>query len=100
MGWLDELRRRLSVLFRRDRFDRDLEEEMQFHLELEAEEKWKNGMSTEEVRYAARRRFGNSWRLRETSHDVWTWPSLERFAQDLKYAVRMLRKRSLARAAS
>lgn len=92
MEWLDELRRRLPVIFRRDRFARDLDEEMQFHLELEAEENRKKGMSTEEARYAARRQFGNSQRLRETSQDVWTWPSLERFAQDLKYAVRMLRK--------
>jgi hypothetical protein len=38
MGWLDEFRRRLSVLFRRKRFGRELDEEMRFHLEVQAEE--------------------------------------------------------------
>jgi putative ABC transport system permease protein len=92
MEWLDELRRRLSVLLGRDRFDDDLDEEMQFHLELQAEENQGNGMSAEESRYAARRRFGNAIRLKETSRNVWTWPSVESFAQDLRYALRMLRK--------
>ena len=65
---------------------------MQSHLEMQAEENRERGIPAEESRYAARRQFGNAQRLRETSQDVWIWPSLERFAQDLKYAVRMLRK--------
>lgn len=36
--WFPEFRRRLSVLFRRERFDRELDEEMRFHLEVQAEE--------------------------------------------------------------
>jgi len=35
---MSELWRRLRILFRRDRFDRELDEEMQFHLEMQAEE--------------------------------------------------------------
>jgi putative ABC transport system permease protein len=91
MEWLDELRRRLSVLFRRDRFDRDLDEEMQFHLVMQAEENQKKGISTEEARYAARRQFGNQMLLKETSRGVWGWESVQRLGQDLKYAIRMLR---------
>ena len=60
MSWLDELRRRLSVLFRRDRFARDLDEEMQFHLEMQAEENQERGVPAAEVRHAARRQFGNA----------------------------------------
>ena len=89
---MNELWRRLRVLFRRDGFDRELEEEMQFHLEMQAEENREAGMREDEARYAARRRFGNTMRTRETSRDVWVPPSLERIAQDLKYALRMLRK--------
>jgi hypothetical protein len=33
---MSELWRRLRILFRRDRFDRELDEEMQFHLEMQA----------------------------------------------------------------
>src|SRR5438445_13305475 len=91
MEWLDEFRRRLSVFFRRDRFDRDLEEEMQFHRETQAEEDQANGMPAEEARYAAQRRFGNTMQLKETSRDIWGWASVERLGQDLKYAIRMLR---------
>ncbi len=50
---MNELWQRLRVLFGRGRFDRDLEEEMQFHLEMQAEENRKGGMPTEEARYAA-----------------------------------------------
>jgi putative ABC transport system permease protein len=92
MEWLDELRRRLSVLFRRDRFDRDLEEEMQFHLEMQAEENQESGMPAEESRYSARRRFGNAMLLKEESRGVWGWESLQRLGQDFKYAIRMLRR--------
>src|SRR5690349_19750350 len=92
MEWLDELRRRLSVFFRRERFDRDLEEEIQFHLETQAEEDQANGMPADEARYAAQRRFGNTMQLKETSRDVWGWASAERLGQDLKYAMRMLRR--------
>lgn len=45
---------------RRDRFDRDLEEEMQSHLALLAQEKRENGMNSGEARRAARRQFGNA----------------------------------------
>ena len=45
MQWWDETRRRLAALWRRERFDRDLEEEMQSHLEMQTAENRENGMS-------------------------------------------------------
>ncbi len=92
MEWLDELRRRLPVLFRRDRFDRDLEEEMQFHIEMQAEENQERGMPAEEARYAARRQFGNARALREACQDTWSYRILEALWQDLRYGVRTLAK--------
>jgi hypothetical protein len=50
---------------RRDRFDRELEGEIRFHLEMKAEENLAAGMSLEEARYAARRQFGNQTLLRD-----------------------------------
>jgi predicted permease len=84
--------RRLPFLFRRRRFDRDLEDEMRFHLEMKAQQNRSEGMSAEEARYAARRRFGNVTLLRERSWEAWGWGAAERFAKDVKLAARMLRK--------
>jgi len=92
MKWLDELGRRLSVLFRRSRFDRDLEEEMRFHLEMQAEENQEKGIPAVEARYAARRQFGNALLLREASRDIWAWRWLETLIQDVRYGLRILRK--------
>jgi predicted permease len=100
MARLSELWRRLAVLFRRRHFDRDLEEEMQFHLQMQAEENRANGSSAEESRFAARRQFGNAMQLREASQSVWGWGSLERLVQDVRYACRtMLRSPGLTAAA-
>jgi predicted permease len=92
MEWLGEVRRRLSVLLHRTRFDDDLAEEMQAHLEMQAEENEADGMPADEARYAALRQFGNTTRLREMSREMWGWPWLESLGQDLRYALRLLRK--------
>ena len=90
MNWLNELCRRLRVLFRRDSFDADLDEEMRAHLEMQAEEDCNNGMDAAEARYAAQRQFGNAALLKEDSRSLWGWASLEGLIQDLRYAIRML----------
>jgi predicted permease len=77
-----ELWRRLLFLKDRDRFERDLDEEMRFHLEMKAR---KTGN-----RYAAQQQFGNIGILKEASRDMWGWRSLERLGQDLRYALRQL----------
>ncbi len=92
MAWLSEWWRRLAVLFHRGQFDRDLEEEMQFHLDMQAEENRQSGIPVAESRYAARRQFGNAMLLKETSDGVWGWEPAQRLVQDLKYALRTLRR--------
>jgi len=59
MTWLRMLGARLAGLFRRSRGDADLDEELQFHLEMEEAENRRKGMSAGEARIAARRSFGN-----------------------------------------
>jgi putative ABC transport system permease protein len=89
---LSQLWRRLLFYARRNRFDRELEEEMRFHLEMKAEENLAAGTSPEEARYEARRQFGNQTLLREVSRDMWSFRFLETLAQDLRYGLRMMIK--------
>jgi putative ABC transport system permease protein len=84
--------RRLLFYTRRGRFDRELEEEMRFHLEMKAEENLAAGVSPEEARHAAQRQFGNQTLLREVSREMWGVRSIETLFQDLRYAARMLLK--------
>jgi len=92
MDKLSQLWRRLLFYARRDQFDRELEEEMQFHLEMKAEENVAAGVSPEEARYAAQRQFGNQTLLWEASRDMWGIRSIETLFQDLRYGMRMLLK--------
>jgi predicted permease len=92
MNQLLQLWRRLFFYWRREEFDRELEEEMKFHLEMKAQENLYSGMSPEEALYAARRQFGNQTILKETSRDMWSFNSLETLWQDLRYGARMLLK--------
>src|SRR5882724_7554313 len=92
MDWLRELARRLSMLIHRREFDADLEEEMRLHLELRQQEQLQSGMTADDARAAARRRFGNATYLKEESHLAWGWEWFENLAQDVRYGLRMLRK--------
>ena len=81
MDWLRELLRRLRMLIHRREFDADLEEEMRLHLELRQEEQLQSGITAEDARAAARRRFGNTTYLKEESHLAWGWEWFENVAQ-------------------
>jgi putative ABC transport system permease protein len=87
---LSQLWRRLLFYMRRDRFDRELEEEMRFHLEMKGEENLAAGLSPEEARYAALRQFGNQTLIREVSRDMWGFRSLETLVQDIRFGFRTL----------
>ncbi|HKC86328.1 MAG TPA: ABC transporter permease, partial [Blastocatellia bacterium] len=89
---LSQLWRRLLFYMRRDQFDRELEEEMRFHLEMKAKENADAGMKPEEARFAARRQFGNQTLLLEGSRDMWSFRYLETLAQDLRFGMRMMIK--------
>jgi predicted permease len=85
--------RRLLFFFQRNQFDRDLEDELRFHEEMKAHALADaEGMSGDEARAAARRRIGNPLRLRERSREPWTFATVETFAQDLRHALRLMRR--------
>ena len=90
MAWFGPIRRSLAVLFHRDRYDRDLAEEMQSHLEMQAEEHRAEGMDAAAAGLAARRQFGNATLFREDGRTVWGWNTLERLVRDTGFAVRLL----------
>jgi predicted permease len=70
--------------------DTDLARELQSDLELEEEELRASGMPAEEAHYAARRAFGNTTLIREQTHEVWSWSSLENLLRDLRISARAL----------
>jgi putative ABC transport system permease protein len=83
---------RARSLWTRRQLDRDLGDEIAFHLTMREQKNLAAGMDAEEARYAARRQFGNTTRVKESSRNVWISSSLETLWQDLRYGARTLRK--------
>src|SRR5437763_1880978 len=91
----DQLRRlfhRVRSLFRRTVQDRDLDVEMSAHLELAVEENLRRGLSPAEARRQALLRFGGQQQAKENHREVRGLPLLETLLQDLRFALRMLRR--------
>jgi predicted permease len=90
--WLTKAWLRVKALAKRRRLERDLEEELQFHLAKRAEKNRALGLGADDAQAAARRRFGNVTLVREDCRETWTFTWLETLWQDLRYAARMLTK--------
>ena len=74
------------------RRDKELDEELQAHLQMAAQDRIDRGQAPEEALGAARREMGNSGIIQEVTRGVWGWTWLERMLQDLRFAARTLRK--------
>jgi len=83
---------RVKALLRRKQLDKDLDDELAFHLAMREEKHRAKGIAAEEAKYAARRQFGNTTRLREICRETWSFASLETFWRDLRYGARTLSK--------
>ncbi|HET7694529.1 MAG TPA: ADOP family duplicated permease [Vicinamibacterales bacterium] len=81
---------RLRSLWHRPAREADLEAELQFHLEAEAEEQIETGLPPDRARQAALRALGNVTLAKEDARAVWTWGAIERLLQDVRYALRVL----------
>jgi predicted permease len=77
---MNQFFRRIRYLLNRRRLDRELAGDMEFHREMAASTGAGHG------------HFGNALLLREQARDAWGWTWIDRLAQDLRYAARMLRK--------
>ena len=71
---------------------RDLDAELQFHLEEEAAEREAAGLSPHEAQLAARRDLGNLARVKELTRARWGWSAVESWMEDLRFGTRVLRK--------
>ena len=88
---------KLAWWMRRRQKDRDLRDELEFHLSEEAAEREAGGLSRGAARAAARRGLGNVTLLHEETRALWTWTLLEQVAQDARYALRtMARNRAVS----
>jgi putative ABC transport system permease protein len=70
----------------------DLDQDIREHIELATQENIDRGMMPEAARHAALRRFGNVTRVKEDVIEVWSLVWLEQFNQDIRLALRRLRK--------
>ena len=89
---MSDLMFRLRGLFRRKSMDAALDEEIQSHLRMAANERSERGEPAEQARISAVREFGNVTLVKEVTRDVWGGSWLETLLQDLRYGLRMLRK--------
>jgi predicted permease len=79
-------------MWRRNRMLKELEEDIREHIERETQDNIERGMTPEEARHAAMRKFGNVTRVKEDVREAWGFVWLEQLLQDLRYGARMLRR--------
>src|SRR5436190_2980976 len=87
--WWSAVRR---ALFRGAQDDRDLDDELQFHLRQEAQLLIDRGTSIEQARIEARRAFGSVALAKEKTRAVWVASAVEQLFQDLRFGCRTLSK--------
>src|SRR5580765_4742698 len=95
MDWrrfVDVLSARTRAFFRRQTADAEAHDKIAFHLAMQTHANIRSGMAPADAERAARRDLGNSTRINEELHEMTTLPLIEVPWQDLRYAVRMLRK--------
>ena len=92
MAWMRTVWLRLQRLFFRNRFSREFDKEMQFHLDEQIAENLAAGMTPEEARRAAFHVIGNGTAAKENAWEAWGWSWLEQIVQDIRYGLRQLRK--------
>ena len=83
---------RLVFVLARRRFDEDMRQEIDAHLDSLAERYRRQGMSADEAYLAARRRFGNTIILRQDIHDMNSVGWIEQTVQGLRDAFRSVRR--------
>jgi predicted permease len=85
MNWIRRL------FSRRQLFD-DLSAEIRAHLEERTDELSRSGLTEEDAAAQARREFGNVTLTEERAREIWQWPRIESFFEDVRFGLRTLRK--------
>ena len=90
--WLYTLPLRVRSIVRRRQVDRDLDDEIQYHLERQVEDRVAAGMDRDEARREVLRGFGEVVRAKEQCRDARGVNAIDSILKDLRYAARVLRR--------
>jgi predicted permease len=90
--FLHRIIRRLRALVQRDTVERELSDELRFHVDMETEKLMARGMARDDARRSALLTFGGVERYKEEARDVRGVRPLETVLQDLRYGARSMRK--------
>ena len=88
----ERIRMRWRALFQKEQVERELADELSFHLEREAAQNQRDGMKPDDARYSALKSFGALQRSKEECRDARGVRLIEEFLQDLRYGKRLLAK--------
>ena len=83
---------KLRGLFLKRRLDQEMQDEINAHLEMQIEDNLRLGMTPEEARYLALRKFGGVEQVKETHRERRSLAPVETFLRDLNYGLRMMRR--------
>jgi predicted permease len=90
--WIHTIGLRVRALLKRRALDRDVEEEISFHLAMRQAKLQAEGLTPGDADSGARRRFGNVAGFQEACREMWTFAWLETLWQDVRYGLRQLRQ--------
>jgi predicted permease len=79
-------------VFRKEELNQQLSDELAFHLAKQIDQNIAAGMSPDEARYAALRKFGGVEQVKEECRDAWGMRFIDTLLQDIRYGLRMLAK--------
>src|SRR5436189_1805800 len=88
--WFHTIPLRLRSLFSRRHVESELDEEIRYHLDRLIQHHITGGMTPDEARQAAKRRFGGMDRSKEACRDARRVSAIENAARDLRYGLRTL----------
>src|SRR5580704_16555302 len=98
MRWFSTLRLRVRTLFQKKHVERELDEELQFHVEHQVEALVAQGLSRKDARRVAMRTLGGVERQMEKCRDVRAWQWLEILRADVRFGWRQLIKNKVTTA--
>lgn len=90
---LSDLRYRLRAFFRRHDVERDLDDELQFHLERQKDKYIASGIPSMEAARRVRIDFGTTDAIKDQCRDAWGIRAIDETGRNIRYAARTLAKR-------
>src|SRR5687767_15105898 len=100
MSWFAEGRERVRALLQRGREEREMEDELRFHLDMSAEQMMREGVPEAEARRRAAVEFGGVERFKEEVREARGFGVLEDLGRDVRFALRGLRRQKSFTAAA